>query len=92
VADTRTLLAGLREYHNSLKRHLILVRQEFAEVEKQWYAFSSVYEGNHADQFRARWLNTTQVFHEYVDRSERIATILEERIEALQLLDNTTTG
>jgi hypothetical protein len=87
VADTRVLLQGLEEYHSTLRRHLIEVRTEFAQVERQWQVFSSVYESDAADQFRAKWLRTVQRFEEYIQRSENISRVLEERIDYLRELN-----
>jgi hypothetical protein len=53
-------------------------------LERRWVSFSSVYEGDAADQFRAEWLNTTRRFREYVDRGNSILLILDNRIEALE--------
>lgn len=87
MADTRVLLQGLEEYHASLRRHLIEVRTEFADVERQWHMLNAVYESDAADHFRPKWLRTVARFHEYVQRSESISTILEERIQALRALN-----
>jgi uncharacterized protein YukE len=83
-----TLLIGLKEYHETLSRQLIKVRQEFQQVENRWQALSSVYEGTAADEFRRHWHRTVTNFEEYIDRTQQIAAALQERIEALQEADN----
>jgi len=89
VDDTRILLAGLEEYRTSLQRHLIELRTEFSQLENRWHSFSGVYEGDAADQFRAQWLRTTERFREYVQRTEAIAAILDERIDHLREVNRT---
>lgn len=83
MADTKALLAGLIEYRTSLRRHLISLRTEFDHLDNRWRSFNSVYSGDAADQFRAHWERTTERFREYVQHTESIATILDERIEHL---------
>jgi len=82
----------LEEYLASLRRHLIEMRTEFDRLENRWYAFSGVYEGDAADQFRAHWLRTVDRFREYQDRNAAIAVVLEERIEALRRANQTESG
>jgi uncharacterized protein YukE len=92
VVDTRVLLAGLREYHASLTRHVTELRAEFDVLQTRWQAFSAVYEGDAADQFRAGWIRTVSRFQEYITRTQRIAAILEERIERLEEANRTESG
>lgn len=84
MADTRLLLNGLVEYRASLERHTQQLRDEFAELEIRWGAFSTVYEGDAAQQFKEGWARTTARFDEYLERSAAIARVLDERIEALR--------
>ncbi|MBA3531142.1 MAG: hypothetical protein H0T73_04385 [Ardenticatenales bacterium] len=79
----------MEEYHRSVRRHLIELRTEFGQVESRWHAFSAVYEGDAADQFRAHWLGTVERFREYIERTESIAAVLEERIEHLRAVNQT---
>ncbi len=51
---------------------------------ERWRAFSAVYEGDAADQFRAGWQRSTAMFKDYVNQTQRIAKILEERIASLR--------
>jgi hypothetical protein len=89
VADSRVLLAGLKEYRLSLERHLIQLRDDYNNLERFWLAFSAVYEGDAADQFRAGWLRTAERFNEYLEQTQKIHEILEERIEYLELVNRT---
>lgn len=89
MADTKALLAGLIEYRTSLRQHLINLRTEFEHLDNRWRSFDSVYSGDAADQFRAYWERTTERFREYVQRTESIVIILDERIEYLTKYDQT---
>lgn len=84
MADTRRLLAGLREYHQTLSRHLGVLSTEYLQLERRYQALSPVYEGDAADQFKLGWSRTHSTFREYIDRGEVIRRLLSERIEALE--------
>jgi uncharacterized protein YukE len=84
MADSTILLAGLVEYHRRLEQHVIRLEQEYQELDKRWQAFSKVYEGDAAEQFRAGWRRTGDGFRVYVEQSRRIMKVLEERIESLR--------
>jgi hypothetical protein len=84
VVNTKILLARLEEYQLSLRSHLDQVRYDFKDLERRWHFFSSIYEGDAADQFRAGWNRTTAGFESYVSQSQRISEFLEKRIEALR--------
>jgi len=92
VADTRVLLAGLEEYHRVLGLHLSKLTAEFQQLDGTWRQFSAVYEGNAADQFREGWIRTTQRFQEYIDQTQKISAVLNERIEHLREADRTEGG
>lgn len=83
-SNTKILLKGLEAYYGSLQQHMKQVHQDFQQLEIRWRSFSIVYEGDAADQFRAGWQRTTSMFHDYVNQTQRIALILEERIAALR--------
>jgi len=87
MADMRRLLVGLQDYHSSLQRHVMQVRQEFQQLENRWHALGSVYEGTAAEEFRQHWLRTTAGFNEYVNQTQQISGILRERIDALEEAD-----
>lgn len=84
MADTRLLLKRLEEYRHSLRRHVIALRSEYEYLDVQWQRLSVVYQGDAADQFRAYWIRTADRFQEYITNTDRIAEILDERIEALR--------
>ena len=84
MADSRILLAGLEEYRRTLDTHLSKLKSEYQNLDNTWRRFSSVYEGDAADQFRAGWQRTTQRFQEYIDHTHKISIMLDERISALR--------
>ena len=87
MTDATALLAGLEQYRRSLDRHLADLKSKHQEVENSWHRFSEVYEGDAADQFRANWLRTEANFHEYIEQTQKISKMLDERIEYLRRLD-----
>ena len=90
--DTRLLLHALEEYNSTLRRHVIELRTNFDQMETQWQTFAYYYEGDAADQFKAYWQRTVDRFREYQIRTEALSLVLEERIEALRLANQTETG
>jgi uncharacterized protein YukE len=92
ATDARVLLRGLEEYYGALARHSIYLKLEYNHLNARWQQFSSIYEGEAADQFRAGWSRTHQNFIEYMEQTERISKVLEERIEALREAEKTESG
>jgi len=82
--DTRKLLQGLEDYRSTLDRHLQELNTEFNVMQQRWHALNSVYTGDAADEFRRYWSVTTSRFEEYLQRTHRIAAMLDERIESLR--------
>jgi WXG100 family type VII secretion target len=85
-------LKGLEDYAGVLDRHSSMLNIQFNDLDSHWRTFSSVYEGEAADQFRAGWERTTQNFQEYIQQTERIRGLLRERIEALREADRAESG
>lgn len=92
ATDARVLLQGLEEYNRALERHSVWLKLEYNHLNDRWQQFSSIYEGDAADQFRSGWIRTHQNFSEYMELTERIGKLLEERIEALREADKTESG
>lgn len=88
MADSRALLNGLVNYHQALEKHLKDLTSEYQNLENMWHRFSSVYEGDAADQFRANWMRTASTFQEYITQTEGISHLLEERIASLGIANN----
>ncbi len=84
VVNTTILLTGLEEYHKRLTLHVQQLEQEYQQLEQRWLAFSAVYEGNAAEQFRAGWRRTVDGFRTYLEQTQHISKVLEERITALR--------
>jgi uncharacterized protein YukE len=92
LADSTILLRGLEEYSRVLEHHSSMLKIEFDHLDSRWHQFSTVYQGEAADQFRAGWIRTTQNFQEYIEQTERIQLLLRERIEALRDADRAESG
>jgi uncharacterized protein YukE len=80
MADTRVLLNGLVDYHNRLYLHVTQLQQEYQQLEVRWRTFRDVYEGDAAEQFKRGWEHTAAGFQVYIDETQQIMKILEERI------------
>jgi uncharacterized protein YukE len=87
MTNVTVLLAGLKQYHDSLDRHLRDLESKHQELENSWHRFSEVYEGDAAEQFRANWLRTEANFHEYIEQTQKISKMLDERIKILEIFD-----
>jgi uncharacterized protein YukE len=84
MIDQRTLLARLDEYHGSMNRHLLLVREEFERVSTAWAELERCYAGDAADEFKPIWGSASQRFREYDEQTGAIMAALRERIESLR--------
>ncbi len=84
MVDSTKLLAGLLEYYADLDRHLTLLQADFQQLENRWQAFNAVYEGEAAQQFQISWLRTAQWFQDYINQTQKLMAILDQRILALQ--------
>lgn len=65
------------------------MRQQYEDTTARWHNFSTVYEGVAAEQFRTGWLNTCRNFDEYIEQTERIVIMLDQKIEELHHLTRT---
>lgn len=83
ATDAARLLQGLQHYRASLDLHRQRLSTEYAQLDNRWIAFSSVYEGDAAREFRAHWLRTKVGFEGYIAATDRISRLLDERITAL---------
>lgn len=92
MADSRILLAGLEEYHRVLGRHLSKLSAEYQQLDNSWRQFSATAEGDYADQFRAGWARTSQRFQQYIEQTQKISAVLDERIEHLRQLNQSEGG
>ncbi|WP_110519450.1 hypothetical protein [Herpetosiphon llansteffanensis] len=83
ATDAARLLRGLIDYQQSLDKHQQLLRIKFDQLKQRWHAFSSVYEGDAAREFRIHWLRTSQNFEDYLSATTFINQLLQARIQAL---------
>ena len=83
ATDTIVLLKGLKEYYNSLEKHLQQLRSKYQQLEVSWRGFNTVAKGDYADQFRSGWLRTEARFRDYIQQSEQIKVLLKECIQTL---------
>jgi hypothetical protein len=92
MANSRVLLDGLKEYRHALEQHLSHLRSEYQQLDNRWRQFSVVYEGNAAEQFRNGWVRTSQRFQLYIDETQKISAMLDERISYLEAIDKEEGG
>jgi len=90
--NSRLLLQGLLEYRDSLERHLSQLASEYQQLERRWQAFNAVSGGDYADQFRTGWRQTDARFKTYINQSQKIKALLNERISALEALNRQESG
>ena len=82
--DARRLLAGLKDYHKSLEKHLNKLNSEYQQLDNRWRAFNAVSAGDYADQFRNGWLRTKSQFESYIKQSQKIKAMLDKKIKYLE--------
>lgn len=92
MADSRILLSGLKEYRRSLGTHLSRLTTEFQQLDRIWRQFDRVYQGDAADQFREGWQRTTRRFEDYIEQTDKISRLLDERIADLEQVNRTEGG
>jgi len=92
ATDTRRLLAGLQEYQKSLEKHIAQLTSEYNQLENRWRAFNAASEGDYAAQFRSGWMQADARFKAYINQSQKIKSLLNERIVALEDLNRQESG
>ncbi len=85
--DSRLLLAALEDYDTALARQMATLRGELDQIQRSWAAFSAVYEGTAAENFRAGWLRTERMIGDYLATGARLQPVLRERLAALRETD-----
>jgi uncharacterized protein YukE len=86
------LLDGLKSYRTVLDRHLGILQADFQQLELRSRALQSVYEGEAAEQFQAAWWRTVRWFQDYQDYTNKLKSILNERITALEAANQPSGG
>ena len=92
MADTRALLQGLRDYRDSVIKHTQHLQDGYDNLTREWQRFDVVYEGDAAQEFKGLWMRTSGNFQEYLERTQRIVRVLDERIALLQAAERPDGG
>ena len=87
MTDATLLGQHLGQFDEAVRRHLQLVSDEFKHLQQSWDELRECYEGTGADRFEAVWTGTSRRFEEYLERSEALRVVLQERLAALQRFD-----
>lgn len=87
--DQRILLTGLTAYRDSLDKHLVSLREDFARIRSSWNALREFFHGNAADEFEPVWEGTLSAFQHYQEDGARIRQVLAQRIESLEDFERT---
>jgi len=91
MADATLLAQHLERFDDAVQRHLQLVSDEFSHLQRSWDDLRDCYEGVGADRFEAVWTGTVRRFEEYLQRSEALRAVLQERLAALRRFDEPAT-
>ncbi|MGD1957390.1 MAG: hypothetical protein ACFB2Y_00960 [Fulvivirga sp.] len=78
------LREGLEQYHDSSKRHLDLLKNDFEVLSNFYHQLAAEYEGQAADQFKASWDRTSTWFESYIELGQQLTKTLKERVEKLE--------
>ena len=73
------LREGLEQYHDSSTKHLNLLKNDFEVLMDFYKRFSTEYEGQAAEQFKASWDRTSKWFESYIKLSLQLTKTLQER-------------
>jgi hypothetical protein len=87
MTDATLLAQHLDRFDEAIRRHLQLLSDEFRRLEHSWDELRDCYEGAGADRFEAVWTGTSRRFEDYLQRSEALRAVLQERLAALQRYD-----
>lgn len=92
MANTTLLLNGLKNYNNSLQKHIKEVYDEFQDLSNVWWQFREVYEGQAADEFSNEWNRVDDMFKNYLRSTDNISRYLGSKINELEELDKPDLG
>jgi len=87
MPDATLLGQQLTTFNDAVQRHLQLVSDEFRHLQDSWVDLRESYEGTGADRFEDVWNGTAKRFDDYLQQSEALRTVLQERLAALQSFD-----
>ena len=83
ATDAAILLRTLQDYYVTLDLHVQKLQQEWTGLDNTYRAFQQEYEGDAAREFHANWLRTKYGFEQYIEGTQPIGKVLNERISAL---------
>ena len=84
--DVDRLRAGLEDYRRTLATQGERLRVSHGEIQNRFDALWSVYAGQMAEDFQARWSRTAEWLQEYQHTVERLDRFLAGRIDELKHL------
>jgi hypothetical protein len=87
MTDTTRLAELLAAYDGAVERHLHLLADEFAHLQRSWWMLRECYEGTGADRFDAVWTGTERRFEDYQEKALALQLVLRDRLEALRRHD-----
>lgn len=87
MPDITLLTAWLADYVAVLGSNLQQVRDAHAELEHTYRALREAYAGQGADEFDGAWRRAGDAVFAYVEGVPALLTLLEEKIEQLNQLD-----
>jgi uncharacterized protein YukE len=83
-AEFDQLIAGLEDYLEGLRKHRKVLQSVRESTGRKYRALNAVWGGKAARSLHAQWSRTGAWFEDYLTRTNRLAKLLEERIEALR--------
>jgi hypothetical protein len=91
MTDATLLSQHLEAFDDAIGRYLQLVADEFRHLQQSWQDLRENYEGTGADRFEEVWQGTARRFDDYLQQSEALRAVLQERLAALRRFDTPTT-
>lgn len=74
---------GLNAYERSLSLHRTQLQTDFHELQAYFVRLNTVYDGQAATIFKEAWMRTAEWFEAYLEETQQLSTLLQERIQAL---------
>ena len=87
MTDATLLGRHLGAFDDAVRRHLQLVTDEFRHLTESWNELRDCYEGTGAERFEGVWTGTSRRFEDYLQQSEALGAVLQERLAALMRFD-----
>lgn len=87
MTDMRLLLARLRDYEKALGSHNARVEASWEHLKGSLRRLSHYYDGTGATDFKAHFARTEAGLNQYLEGTQAIKLLLEDRIEHLAAAD-----